>query len=78
MSYLKNVIINIVSGALILVPVLIFIHFTYYYFSNYSPIPSIYYFYASMNFGPLYLAVNFYITGLLSRFFSKNLSFNNL
>ena len=78
MSYLKNILVNTVSGALILVPILIFIHFTYHYLSNYSPIPSLYYFYASMNFGPLYLALNFYLTGLLARFFTNNLSFNNL
>jgi hypothetical protein len=78
MGYLKSTIINIIHGALILIPVIIFIHFTYHYFSNYSPIPSIYYFYASMELGPLYLVINFYITGILGRFFSQNLSFNNL
>ena len=78
MLIIKNIVRNIILGILIVVPVIIFIHFTYHYFSNYSPIPSIYYFYASMKLGPLYLILNFYLAGLFANFFSKNLNFNSI
>ena len=74
MSFLKNIIINILHGSLISVPLLIFIHFTHGYFSQYSPIPSIMYFFSSMSLGILYLALTLYIVGLLANFFSKNLN----
>ena len=76
MLILKDIIRNIICGALILIPIIIFIHFTYHHFSIYSPIPSIYYFFASMEMGPLYLMLNFYITGILAKFFSQNLNYN--
>ena len=78
MSVIKNIARNIILGALILIPIIIFIHFTYSYFSNYSPVPSIVYFYASMKLGPLYLLVTFYICGLFAKFFAQNITFNNL
>ena len=78
MLVIKNIVKNIVLGALILIPIIIFIHFTYSYFSNYSPIPSIVYFYASMKLAPLYLLVTFYLCGLLAKFFSQNLTFNSI
>jgi hypothetical protein len=74
MNFLKNVINNILHGALISVPLLIFIHFTHGYFSQYSPIPSILYFFSSMSFGIIYLAITLYIIGLLSNFFIRNLN----
>jgi len=74
MSFFKNIIINILHGSLISVPLLIFIHFTHGYFSQYSPIPSIMYFFSSMSLGIVYLALTLYIVGLLANFFSRNLN----
>ena len=74
MNYFKSIIINILHGSLISVPLLIFIHFTHGYFSQYSPIPSIMYFFSSMSLGIFYLALTLYIIGLLANFFSKNLN----
>ncbi len=73
MSFFKNIIINILHGSLISVPLLIFIHFTHGYFSQYSPIPSIMYFFSSMSLGIFYLGITLYIIGFLANFFSKNL-----
>ena len=73
MNFLKNVINNILHGALISVPLLIFIHFTHGYFSQYSPIPSILYFFSSMSFGVVYLAITLYITRNAGKLFYKKL-----
>tara|TARA_A100001234_G_scaffold162146_1_gene143409 strand:+ start:1384 stop:1611 length:228 start_codon:yes stop_codon:yes gene_type:complete len=73
MGFLKNIVKNILHGSLISVPLLIFIHFTHGYFSQYSPIPSIIYFFSSMSLGILYLAITLYLMGLLANFFVKNL-----
>jgi len=73
MGFLKNIVKNILHGSLISVPLLIFIHFTHGYFSQYSPIPSIIYFFSSMSLGILYLAITLYLMGLLANFFIKNL-----
>ncbi len=72
MSYLKNIFFIIIYGALIQIPLLIFILFTHSYFTNYNIIPSIYVFYAEMKYGAIYLVINLYITGLAGKFFFKN------
>ncbi|MBH44559.1 MAG: hypothetical protein CMD88_03795 [Gammaproteobacteria bacterium] len=79
MFVIKNIFRNIIIGALILIPIVIFHHFTYQYFSNYSLVPSIVYLFGEMGtLGPIYLILIFYICGVLARFFSQNLTFNNL
>jgi len=81
MSFLKHFIQNTIIGSLILVPVLIFILFTQGYVSPYNFVfGSIGYFIDSMgdNVGPIYVIIICYLTGVLAKFFSQNLSFNNL
>ena len=74
MDFIKSIIKNILHGSLISIPLLIFIHFTHGYFSQYSPIPSIIYFFSSMSLGILYLAITLYLMGLFANFFVKNLN----
>ena len=83
MGYIKNILLDIIFGTLILVPLFLFVHITHseyciFYFcfplSDYSPIPSIYYFYSIHSYGLFYLLLNFYIVGFIARFLSKYLN----